>query len=245
LGEYDDRDLFPEAIRLAEECRPKAVMLESVRGLLSQKFKTYRTSIVKAFHELGYTVFGKVVQASDHGVSQLRPRAVLVALQAPYASSFAWPQPTLVAPPTVGELLYHAMQSRGWPQAAAWRKQAHGIAPTLVGGSKKHGGPDLGPTRARKAWEKLGVNGKGLADLPPEPDFEGLPKLTVPMAALVQGFPADWKFADGKTAAYRQVGNAFPPPVAEALGHQISRALQQVDVTYPATPIQTQEWTLF
>lgn len=114
LGEYDDRDLFPEAIRLTEECQPKAVMLENVRGLLSQKFKTYRSSILTAFHELGYTVFWKVIQASDHGVFQLRPRAVLIALQAPYASFFAWPQPAPIAPPTVGELLYPAMRSQGW-----------------------------------------------------------------------------------------------------------------------------------
>jgi len=46
--------------------------------------------------------------------------------------------------------------------------------------------------------------------------LSGMPKLTVPMAALIQGFPPDWHFTGGKTAAYRQVGNAFPPPVAKS-----------------------------
>ena len=46
------------------------------------------------------------------------------------------------------------------------------------------------------------------------------------MAATLQGFPDDWRFAGKKTAAYRQVGNAFPPPVAEAVGRQIAKALR-------------------
>src|SRR5690606_33522753 len=52
------------------------------------------------------------------------------------------------------------------------------------------------------------------------------PKLTVTQAALIQGFPEDWKFSGKKTAAYRQVGNAFPPPVAQAVGEQIYAAFE-------------------
>ena len=90
------------------------------------------------------------------------------------------------------------------------------------------GGPDLGPTRARQAWLKLHVDGRGLADAPPrasDPDHY-LPRLTLPMAAAIQGFPADWQFSGRKTAAYRQIGNAFPPPVARAVGLSIRSALQ-------------------
>ena len=103
--------------------------------------------------------------------------------------------------------------------------RASEIAPTLVGGSKKHGGPDLGPTRAKKAWATLGVDGMGIADDAPTPEFFGMPRLTVRMAARIQGFPDDWQFAGGKTAAYRQIGNAFPPPVAHAVATQVRRCL--------------------
>jgi DNA (cytosine-5)-methyltransferase 1 len=48
------------------------------------------------------------------------------------------------------------------------------------------------------------------------------------MAARVQGFPDNWRFAGCKTAAYRQVGNAFPPPVASAVGRSIAAALNAV-----------------
>jgi DNA (cytosine-5)-methyltransferase 1 len=118
------------------------------------------------------------------------------------------------------------MGENGWTGTEAWSKRADRIAPTLVGGSKKHGGPDLGPTRARAAWAQLGVDGLGIAESAPAHEFSGDPKITVRMAALLQGFPDDWEFAGGKTAAYRQVGNAFPPPVARAVAEQIRAVLE-------------------
>lgn len=55
------------------------------------------------------------------------------------------------------------------------------------------------------------------------------PMLTVEQAALIQGFPGkdSWEFTGGKTARYRQVGNAFPPRVAEAVGRSIRVALER------------------
>jgi DNA (cytosine-5)-methyltransferase 1 len=225
LGRDDARDLFPQALRLVAECRPQAVMLENVRGLLDAAFDAYRADIVQDLKKLGYIAEWRLLNASDFGVPQLRPRVVFVALQPAAAAHFRWPAPSLQPPPTVGAALFDLMAANGWRQASAWRQQAGAIAPTLVGGSKKHGGPDLGPTRAKKAWAALGVDGMGIADAAPAPDFDGLPRLTVRMAARIQGFPDEWLFSGRKTAAYRQVGNAFPPPVACAVATQIREAL--------------------
>jgi DNA (cytosine-5)-methyltransferase 1 len=46
------------------------------------------------------------------------------------------------------------------------------------------------------------------------------------MAAVIQGFPPDWRFHGRKTASYRQIGNALPPPVARAIGTSIRLAIQ-------------------
>lgn len=226
LGAEDARDLFPQAIRVVAETRPQAVMLENVRGLLDAVFVDYRLKIAAQLQALGYWTDWHLFNAADFGVSQLRPRVVFVALRKDISCHFAWPAPSMRLAPTVGELLHDLMAQGGWRGADAWRLRANDIAPTLVGGSKKHGGPDLGPTRARAAWASLGVDGRGLADDVPSPDFVGMPRLTVRMCARVQGFPDEWQFAGKKTPAYRQVGNAFPSPVAQAVASQIASAIE-------------------
>lgn len=229
LGSLDERDLFPEALRLVKECNPKAVMLENVRGILDIKFKEYRRQIISELYRMGYKCDWQLVNSSDYGVSQLRPRAILVALKEEYFDYFEWPVKNKIPPLTVGELLYEEMSSLGWENATNWKLAANSIAPTLVGGSKKHGGADLGPTRAKQSWALLGVDGKGLADSPPINGSKAMPRLTLKMAALIQGFPKDWIFAGKKTPAYRQVGNAFPPPVAKAIGLSIKKALKKYE----------------
>ncbi len=226
LGPLDDRDLFPDAIRIAKQCDPKAILLENVKGLLEPRFKKYRNKIIVELKELGYECQWRLLNSSDFGVSQLRPRAILIALKSRYHKYFQWPEDRKQVPKTVGEILFEEMAQLGWESAEEWKAKAYGIAPTLVGGSKKHGGADLGPTRSRKAWAVLAVDGSGLADKPPTNGFKGNPKLTLKMAALIQGFPKEWEFEGKKTPAYRQVGNAFPPPVAKALGKSIVRALE-------------------
>ncbi|MGW0997655.1 DNA cytosine methyltransferase [Streptomyces sp. NPDC002523] len=244
LGRDDERDLFPTMLRLVDHLEPKAVMIENVRGLLDPKFDEYRQDIIKQLESMGYEeCYWDILEAKDYSVPQLRPRAILVAMKPEYARYFEHHKPTETEIVTVGETLHDSMRARydavaNDPRAEhafkRWYEKAlEGVAPTVVGGSKKHGGADLGPTRAKKAWAELGVCGLGVANEVDEmKDAErdlfapAGPKLTVRQAALIQGFPEEWKFSGRKTAAYRQVGNAFPPPVAQAVGDQIYAAFE-------------------
>jgi DNA (cytosine-5)-methyltransferase 1 len=225
LGTKDERNLFPVMIRLVDEIRPRAVVIENVRGILDAVFEDYRHYVGTQLRKLGYEPGWKLMNASDFGVPQLRPRVVFVAVRKEYSEDFAWPEQSSDKPNTVGRILYDLMAENGWKGAKPWSKSANEIAPTLVGGSHKHGGPDLGPTRARRAWGNLGVDGLGIANEAPGPEFVGMPRLTVRMAARIQGFPDVWLFTGGKTAAYRQVGNAFPPPFARAVAESVRTCL--------------------
>lgn len=89
LGSEDERDLFPEALRLAAEIQPQAVMLENVRGLLDPKFADYRKGVESELSRLGFVPFWKLVNACAFGVSQLRPRALCVALRRDIAKYFS------------------------------------------------------------------------------------------------------------------------------------------------------------
>ncbi|MCG3773117.1 MAG: Modification methylase AplI [Nitrosomonadaceae bacterium] len=225
LGKDDERDLFPEMIRLAKQLNPNAIMIENVRGILGRKFDDYREEIVVKFTALGYEFCGwELLNSADFGVPQSRKRSILVIMKPEVAKNFNFPKSD-ASMRTIGDVLEPFMAEGGWTGASAWAQYAQGLAPALVGGSKKHGGADLGPTRAKQSWRELGVDGLGVADSPPSPDFVGFPRLTVKMAAAVQGFPAEWDFQGRKTAAYRQIGNAFPPPVAQAVGQAIQAAL--------------------
>jgi DNA (cytosine-5)-methyltransferase 1 len=230
LGINDERNLFPAALRLVDEIRPRAIMIENVRGFLDAVFEDYRAKLRRQLEKLGYHADWRILNASDFGVPQLRPRVLIVALRKDIADLFDWPTVASHNPATVGETLFDLMADRGWRGAKDWRLRANEIAPTIVGGSKKHGGPDLGPTRAKRAWASLGVDGLGVADAAPDRDFLGMPRLTVRMVARLQGFPDNWELTGRKTAAYRQVGNAFPPPVASAVASQIGKALTSQSV---------------
>ena len=230
LGATDERDLFAWAVELCGIIRPRALLLENVRGLSTSRFSAYRQHVLDRLRVLGYVPGWRLLHASDFGVPQLRPRFVLVAVRQADAPWFRWPVPPGRPPATVGDTLADLMAERGWPGAAAWALRANRIAPTIVGGSKKHGGADLGPTRAKRAWAELGVDGIGVADLAPGPDAPAAlrPRLTCEMVTRLQGWRDDWgwRFSGRKTARYRQIGNAFPPPVAEAVGSAIRRALE-------------------
>ena len=226
LGSNDERNLFPAALRIIEQVRPRAVVIENVRGLLDAVFEDYRKYISGHMSKLGYWTDWRLLNASDFGVSQLRPRVNFIGIWKGLEHNFHWPVPSPNKAPSVGDLLHDLMAANGWKGADQWRRTASEIAPTLVGGSKKHGGPDLGPTRAKRAWASLDVNGKVLANGAPTQDFEGMPSLTVRMAARIQGFPDNWEFTGGKTAAYRQIGNAFPPPVARGVASQVKACLE-------------------
>ena len=203
LGEDDERDLFPQMLRLVEEIDPKVVMIENVRGFLGKLFENYRNSIIKRLNHLGYNVHLQLLNASDYGVPQLRPRAIIIGVRTDIYDLFSFPVPQPNLTKDVGHTLFDLMSENGWRKAEQWRDEANKVAPTLVGGSKKHGGPDLGPTRARQAWAEMGIDGRGVANEAPSADFEGMPRLTPRMLARLQGFPDNWSFGSRKTVACR------------------------------------------
>jgi DNA (cytosine-5)-methyltransferase 1 len=168
-------------------------------------------------------------------VSQDRKQGILVAFKGDALDAFVEPASSNESMvPTVGELLGPSMALNGWTGWAEWAAQADKIAPTLVGGSWDRGGPDLGPSGSKGAWARIGVDGATIGDDVPDASFRwdpsvgrrGMVRLTIEQVAKLQSFPTEWRFAGGKTARYRQIANASPPPVARALGLAVRRALE-------------------
>jgi DNA (cytosine-5)-methyltransferase 1 len=229
LGADDERDLFPSMLKIVMNAQPRAVLIENVRGILSDRFEWYRKKIDRELDKQGFDTYWAAFNAVNFGVPQYRFRVFLVALRRGETRPLKWPfdfEKNPGVPVTVSDAIGDLMEERGWHGASNWRTLARSPAPTIVGGSHKHGGPDLGPTRARKQWAELGVDGLGLADLPPAHDFKGMPRLTVPMVAKLQSFPKEWQFVGGKTQSYRQVGNALPVKLAAGVARAVRECLE-------------------
>jgi len=118
LGENDERNLFPAMIRVVDCVRPKAVVIENVRGILGAVFDDYRKGVMRQLKKLGYQTGWRLMNACDFGVPQLRPRVVFVAIRNDFAESFTWPSGSLSPPKTVGEIL---LQFLWLPPIGRWR----------------------------------------------------------------------------------------------------------------------------
>ncbi|AQU68565.1 DNA cytosine methyltransferase [Streptomyces niveus] len=226
--------LLEATIFLVHAVRPRALLIENVPGLVgAPEFAEFRDFARKELFHLGYVVNWFVINATDFGVPQDRKQGILVAIKKPGSGEYHPPEPTVTRHVTAGEALRASMSARGWTGADDWASQADRTAPTLIGGSEDRGGADLGPTGTKKAWARMGINGNALSNEVPGPDGlqesdtsgSSLKKLTVAQTAVLQSFPPNWRFAGGKTARYRQIGHASPPPVGRALGLSIARAL--------------------
>lgn len=154
LGKDDERDLFPEAIRLIREIQPRAVMLENVRGFLDPGFEEYRNHIFTEIQKLGYVTHIKLLNASDYGVPQLRPRVVIIGVRKDQRGAFEYPQEHPDDAPTVGETLGDLMAQNGWKNAKKWTEQATELHQHWLEALKNMGDRTLD----RREQETLGRN---------------------------------------------------------------------------------------
>lgn len=226
-AEHSPMDRLIEVVRVAEETSARAIVVQGVRGLATAKHRAALAVFRDRLWHAGYVSDWRIVTASQFGVPQLRPRFVLIALKSRGFTRFDWPVGERRIP-SLGETLLPLMEEDGWDGAQAWARSAVGLAPTIIGGSRRHGGADLGPTRTKRAWLVLGVDPRGVASQPPstETPTTVLPRLTNRMIAAIQAFPEDWEFVGSRTSVYRQIAGSTPPPVAEAIGKAIAAALR-------------------
>ena len=94
-GVYDSRgELYLECLKIIENKRPKVVLFENVKGLVSSKHQSGKKLIEVIKEDLesyGYVVNYKVINSSDYGVPQNRQRLILVAVRNDLNKQFEFP----------------------------------------------------------------------------------------------------------------------------------------------------------
>ena len=85
--------LMYETIRIVEKIKPKYVIWENVKNLLSKKHIHNFNSYLKKMEELGYSNYYKVLNAKDYGIPQNRERVFTISIRTDINKKFEFPKP--------------------------------------------------------------------------------------------------------------------------------------------------------
>ncbi len=239
LGFEDVRGtLFFEFVRCVKEVQPKIFVAENVAGLPSHDDgRTFEIMLDIIAKEIGdYNVQYKILNAWDYGVAQKRKRILIIGTKKGFQFNFPKPQqykPILRdvlagVPPSEGgqysparkEILSHV------PPGGCWVNLPVALQKKYMGASFTSGGGRRGMAR-RISWDEPSLT---LTCSPTQKQTDRIhPDETRPFTvreyARIQSFPDDWEFAGSTASKYKQIGNAVPVNLAEAVGKSVADAL--------------------
>ena len=227
--------LWHEYMRVVSRVKPRAVVLENVSALTHRKNGDHLSGIIEALESEGYHFTYGVLNAADFGVPQSRRRLIVIGTR-DIVPSLPTPPPN-ARRATVGEALSgldegfdaewnHMPPNHAEHVSARWEL----LAPGETDPNYRRARLDPNkPSTTIRAGGGYGPNGNHLAGFHPPIHPTAARQLTVREAARLQSFPDDWIFQGSKTAQGRQVGNAVPVKLAEAIAHQVVSLLEQVD----------------
>lgn len=244
-GKLDLRDGIPQFLRAVREIRPEAFLMENVPGLASASQRPLLNSLVLDLEELGFKVEWRVLRAADYGVCQRRQRLIIVGTR---SADFAWPAPThgpnASTPWISAASLLEAHRPIGTPNASIvtyaknpdlrpspwdghlWNGggraiNPEGLAPTLLASMGGNKTPWLDGGNVVQDYHRHLLGGGS----PRSGIVEGARRITIQEAALVQTFPVDMPWFGRSSSQYRQIGNAVPVQLAQAIGHSLAESL--------------------
>lgn len=226
--------LWEEYMRVVEEVQPRAIVLENVSALTHKRNGDHLTGIMERLSKNGYSFAYRVLNAADFGVPQSRRRLIVIGIRDGEASL---PEPTTAKnQPRVIDAISDLVEL---PPTPDFNHVPNQHADNVVARWNELGPGETDPNyrRARLDPEKpsmtiragggYGPNGDHLGGFHP-PIHPTLPRqLTVREAARIQSFPDDWILIGPKTIQGRQIGNAVPVGLAEAIGQHLRKLLDE------------------
>lgn len=247
LGHADGRDGLAQFLRIVDEIRPHAFLMENVPGLAGPNNIEHLRVLVIKLTALGYQIGYRILDATAYGVPQRRRRLFIVGTLPTF--TFTWPSPshgpgTPRAVRAAGEVIsHHITVGDPNPSKVTYAKNPV-VRPSPFSGLLFNGGgrplnlATPAPTvLASAGWNRTPwIDTAGIlpeyhaylraGGAPREGTVPGARRLTVAEAAVLQTFPASLKFAGTRSSQYVQVGNAVPPDLASAVAAALVRAFE-------------------
>lgn len=248
--------LYLSYIRLVKEIQPKAFVIENVPGLVGLFGGQIKDSIIEKFTEMGYHIEYKILCSADYGVPQSRKRVVFVGtklgtFEYPTTNpNVVTCSMALSDLPTLEDELGEEVSEYTMPPQNQYQQLMRKKSDVLLNHvAAKHSDkvkkiialvPDGGNYKnlpeEYRASRNFHVAWTRFASNKPAPTidtghrhhfhykYNRVP--TVRECARLQSFPDDFKFLGNKTQQFRQVGNAVPPLMAQAIAEQVKKMLE-------------------
>lgn len=254
-GVHDSRGmLYKECLRIIEKKKPKVIVFENVKGLLSTKYIDGRKLVDVIVEDLsnldgiGYNVDYKLINASDYGVPQNRQRVLFIGIRKDLNVDFVFPKKMDKEGLAVGNILDipddvpnqvdwplspQAMEMIEYiPEGGSWKDVPYErLAPRfrkIRDNMKKYHSPNFYRRFARNE-----ICGTMTASAQPENCGIVHPvenrRFTIREVARIQTFPDDFIFIDDNmkniTAMYKVIGNAVPVKMANVIATAIKEQI--------------------
>lgn len=233
--------LFQDVVRICDYRKPKVIFCENVKGLtIHDKGRTFKV-ITRAFEQIGYKVFSRILNSKDFGVPQNRERIYIVAFRNDIApETFDFPEATddtkrlrdIIEKEPVPAKYYlsdvyvetlrrhkarHAAKGNGFGYEI---REWDGIAGAIVCGGMGRERNLLIDNRQTDLTPTTHIKG--------EVNKEGIRKMTPREWARLQGFPDSFELPLADVHLYKQFGNSVTVNVIEAIAKKIKEVLENV-----------------
>lgn len=216
--------LYKHYVRIVKAKRPLAFIGENVKGLLTMGGGQIIDAIVQAFSDCGYDVHYKLLNAKYYDVPEDRERVIIVGFRKDLnITNFQYPEPSDKVM-TLREAL------AGVPEPKDGDVCTAPYSSRYMSRNRKRGWNDVSYTIPAMA--------KQVTLWPGSPDMVKVDKdiwrfgdgetrrLSWQEAAAIQTFPSDMKFCGDLTSVYKQIGNAVPCNLAEAVAVRVRETLE-------------------
>jgi len=244
LGFEDTRGtLFFEYARCIKEVKPRIFLAENVEGLIRNDRGRTMNTILNVLKSFGYTIRYKILNALDYSVPQKRKRLFIIGTRPKAKFAFPVKHRTHL---TLRDVLKSVPESPGVqyskkrkavldlvPPGGSWVDLPEEVKKQYMGKSYFSSGGRRGMAR-RLSWDEpcLTLTTSPFQKFTERCHPNETRPFTVREYARIQTFPDSWKFFGSVSSQYKQIGNAVPVKLAEAIGQSIINSLEGKYVSF-------------